>query len=180
MFKNKILCFILTIFYILIITTCTIPGGGSNSGSSNSGGTTVVNQTGCLLTLNITGSGTVNKTPNNQYYATGTNVTLLALPNQGYAFDHWEGDINATVNQATIFMNTNKSVTAVFVQSAATFTLTTAVTGSGTIAKNLDLTNYLTGTSVTLTATPTIGNIFDHWEGESYWFYKSGYYKYEC
>lgn len=87
-------CIILLILLLALLTNCSPPEESGSSGNTKP--TPGGNETGCLLTINITGSGTVDKNPIAQYYSTGTNVTLTALPNQGNAFDHWEGDINTT------------------------------------------------------------------------------------
>ena len=44
----------------------------------------------------------------------GTTVTLTAEPNPGWSFNRWDGDLNTMDNPVTLFMDSNKSVTAVF------------------------------------------------------------------
>ena len=83
------------------------------------------------LTIQITGHGTVAKTPDLQAYPYGTSVSLRArptLPDPGqqslispktpeprsWRFDHWEGDLTGTQNPKSITMNGNKTVRAVF------------------------------------------------------------------
>jgi hypothetical protein len=78
--KYWLLSFI--IIFFLILSCPTVRSGGGRSPLS------VNNNTGCLLTINITGSGSIGKTPDKQYYTTGSNVSLAALPDPGYAFDH--------------------------------------------------------------------------------------------
>jgi uncharacterized repeat protein (TIGR02543 family) len=58
-------------------------------------------------------------------------------------------------------MDGNKSVTAVFVQDQ--YTLTTNVTGLGSIALDPPGGTYLSGTSVQVTANAATGWHFDHW-----------------
>ena len=45
-----------------------------------------------------------------------SSVTITALPDEGYLFTAWYGDINATENPTTLIMDRNKSVVAVFIQ----------------------------------------------------------------
>ncbi|AUC14555.1 hypothetical protein BTO06_05070 [Tenacibaculum sp. SZ-18] len=67
------------------------------------------------LTLNAT-NGSINTNPNattNEFNA-GTEVTLLAIPNTGYIFDSWSGDITGATNPVNITMDADKTVTANF------------------------------------------------------------------
>jgi pectate lyase len=47
-----------------------------------------------------------------------------------------------------------------------TFTLTTNVSGSGTVSRNPNAASYTAGTVVTLTATPAAGFVFSGWSGD--------------
>jgi uncharacterized repeat protein (TIGR02543 family) len=117
-----------------------------------------------ILTLNTEGSGTVTANPSQGTYTSGTEVTLTATAATGWTFDRWEGDLTGNTNPATITMDADKTVTAVFTQNSYTLTVTT--TGNGTVAKAPDQAEYLHGTEVTLTATPSSGWVFDRWEGD--------------
>jgi len=66
--------------------------------------TTVVDPAGSGT---VTGGGTYNA---------GATATVNASPNAGYVFDHWSGDLSGSTNPTTILMNSNKSVTAHFVE----------------------------------------------------------------
>ena len=65
------------------------------------------------LAVNVVGSGTVTKNPDQQTYSAGTNVTLTAV-NGSQTFTAWSGDLNGNANPTVIVMNGNKSVTATF------------------------------------------------------------------
>jgi hypothetical protein len=69
------------------------------------------------LNVNIVGSGTVSKTPNQATYAGGTVVTLIANPAAGWSFSEWSGDLTGSANPTTITMNADKTVTATFTQT---------------------------------------------------------------
>jgi hypothetical protein len=72
-------------------------------------------------TLTVSGSnGSVTLNPTGGSYASGTIVTLTAVPNSGYAFSSWSGDLSGNTNPTTITMNGNKTVTANFVVSLCT------------------------------------------------------------
>lgn len=58
--------------------------------------------------------GTITAMPLPPYYYNDI-VTLTAIPNSGYAFDHWSGDLTGNQNPDTIIMDGNKSVTATFI-----------------------------------------------------------------
>ncbi|MCB9757576.1 MAG: C1 family peptidase [Candidatus Omnitrophica bacterium] len=66
-------------------------------------------------TLNTTATnGAVTRSPNQASYQAGDKVTLTAIPNKGYQFDSWSGDISSSSNPVTITIDGNKSVTANF------------------------------------------------------------------
>src|SRR5262245_57621336 len=118
------------------------------------------------LTTNVSGSGTVSRNPNAASYAAGTVVTLTATPAAGQQFTGWSGDLTGTTNPAQITMNANRTVTATFAPISTNFTLTTVVSGSGTITRNPNAATYASGTVVTLTATPAAGQQFTGWSGD--------------
>lgn len=66
------------------------------------------------LTVNVAGNGTVTKNPLNATYASGTNVTLTAVPSPNWTFQGWSGDVTGVQNPVNITMNGNKTVTATF------------------------------------------------------------------
>ena len=128
-----------------------------------------------VLTVKISpeGAGGVQVSPYGTYvgpgqvsYPAGTVVTLTAVfyLTQGQ-FDHWEGDLSGKNNPTTITMNANKSVTAVFVVGGVTCTLTTSVIGNGSINPSGGI--YNPGDQIILAATPTSGNEFIAWGGDT-------------
>ena len=114
------------------------------------------------------GGGTITKSPNQTMYPSGTSVQLTAVPATGYSFHHWAGSATGTTNPVTVVMDSNKTVSAVFVP-AITYTLTASVTptGKGTVSKNPNKTAYNAGEQVTLTASPAAGYAFDYWSGSA-------------
>jgi len=65
-----------------------------------------------LTTLSINGS--IVRYPNASLYASGSTVSLTAVPLSGYTFAGWSGDASGITNPITIQMISNKSVTASF------------------------------------------------------------------
>jgi uncharacterized repeat protein (TIGR02543 family) len=116
------------------------------------------------LTVNIAGSGSVTREPDQPTYALGAVVTLTATPAPGWSFSAWSGDLISGANPATITINSNTVVTATFTQNL--YTLTTLIVGSGNVARNPDQAPYVYGTVVTLTATPAAGWSFAGWSGD--------------
>ena len=84
------------------------------------------------LTSNPPQGGSINAVPSPPYYPNDL-VTLTAIPNQGYVFDQWSGDLTGTQNPDTILMNGNKSVTATFI---AGNTPPVAVDDAATVVEN--------------------------------------------
>lgn len=59
-------------------------------------------------------NGAISLNPPGGVYTNGTVVTVTAIPNSGYGFGNWSGDLSGSVNPTTIAMNGNKSLTANF------------------------------------------------------------------
>lgn len=71
------------------------------------------------LTISATTGGTTDPTPGGHDYNDGTPVEVDALPNSGYLFSYWSGDVSAgheTDNPVTVTVDGDKSITANFVQ----------------------------------------------------------------
>lgn len=66
------------------------------------------------LTISSNAGGTTNPVPGSYFYDLGTQVTVKAIPNSGYQFDSWSGDVTGTSNPITINMDNDKSITATF------------------------------------------------------------------
>jgi hypothetical protein len=68
------------------------------------------------LTVNVTGQGDVVLSPPGGTYPADTSVQLTANGDPGWHFDHWEGDMAGSANPDSIYMNGDKTVTAVFME----------------------------------------------------------------
>jgi uncharacterized repeat protein (TIGR02543 family) len=116
------------------------------------------------LTTNIVGSGTVTRDPHLVGYALGVVVTLTAVPDPGWSFGGWSGDLTGTTNPVTITMDGPKVVTATFTQDQ--YTLAVNVVEGGSVAADPAVGPYLHGQVVTLTATADVGWSFADWSGD--------------
>jgi len=119
-----------------------------------------------VLTTSVSGSGSV--VPSDGTYKKNNMVAIEAIADDGWFFDHWEGDLTGSVNPTTIRMSSDKHVIAVFAQEGVSqeYTLTTAVIGSGSITLDPSEGTYLEGTPVQLQATAISGWEFSYWQGD--------------
>ena len=69
-------------------------------------------------TLNtwVEGKGTMSPSPGTYDVPKMTAVTLVATPDDGWRFDHWDGDHSGTANPDKVGMTSDKNVIAVFVE----------------------------------------------------------------
>ena len=72
------------------------------------------------LTVDIVGDGSIIKLPDSTTYVYGETVELTAVPDFGWHFVEWSGDISGSDNPVSIEMTGNKSVNAVFEQDLLT------------------------------------------------------------
>ena len=124
--------------------------------------------TPAVLTVNVVGEGTVSPTVGTHNYAIGSTIGLNALPKSGtgYAFDHWEGDISTESSNTQILMDTDKTVTAVFVTPGDhTLTISKAGSGQGNPNPAPGVYSYLDGRQVYLSANAKSGSYFAGWSG---------------
>jgi uncharacterized repeat protein (TIGR02543 family) len=119
---------------------------------------------GPVYTLTETSpSGSVLFDPPGPVHFAGTVVTATAVPDSGYVFNGWSGDVSGTTNPTTVTMIGDTSVTANF--APATYTLTT-IAPNGSITLDPPGGIYAPGTLVTLTPTPAAGFQFQSWSGD--------------
>ncbi len=99
----------------LIDAGCSASGvfgnGTLDLGAIEYGGT--VDPTTYTLSTSTSGSGSISGAGT---YNSGTTVSVLANPASGWSFSNWSGDVSGSSNPISISMNSNKSVTAVFVE----------------------------------------------------------------
>jgi uncharacterized repeat protein (TIGR02543 family) len=112
------------------------------------------------------GGGTIARLPAATWYDPGTPVQLTAIPNSGYVFDHWSGDLSGTDNPATITMDSDKTVTANFQICQYQLTVAVSPEGVGTVECVPGGLIYDAGTVVTLTAVENAGYGFSEWSGD--------------
>ena len=116
------------------------------------------------LSITIAGHGTVTKDPDRAFYLDGSMVHLTALPQAGYHFVSWSGDLTSTNSDTTIILTANRSIIATFATTQFSLSLTST---NGTIAKNPSQPLYDSNAVVQLTAAPNTGYIFTGWSGDA-------------
>ncbi|MCK4299780.1 MAG: hypothetical protein KAX80_09610, partial [Planctomycetes bacterium] len=132
------------------------------------------------LGLTGTGSGSVRvdgilrSLPWSGQFIVGSSVTLEAVPDAGWQFDNWSGDVSWSGSTLIVTMDASKSLTANFTE-VATYTLSLGGTGSGSARVDGTLRSlpwsgqFAADTSVTLEAVPDAGWQFDNWSGDVSW-----------
>ena len=103
-------------------------------------------------------------------YVYQSEVRLTAIPDDGWEFFDWTGGLTGTQNPATLEMDRDLSVTAVFVPE--NFPITIQIEGEGTVTKTLVSgeeagSGYTFGSIVELTAVPEGGWEFSSWSGDA-------------
>ncbi|MEX1261883.1 MAG: InlB B-repeat-containing protein, partial [Balneolaceae bacterium] len=122
-----------------------------------------------LYKVNITAepneAGTVS--PDSLEVDEGEEIEITASPNENWIFDSWQGDHNGNTNPATIMVDSDKTISALFIKRE--YPLTISVEGEGTVSERVlqnKTTDYPQGTTVELTANPSTGWVFSHWVGD--------------
>lgn len=95
-------------------------GNGENTSDGGTGANNSINYYKLTVNIHPEGAGDVKVFPEREdyYYEEGEEVVLYAIPNEGYMFDHWDGDIEgATIYGDTLVltMDSNKTIDAYFI-----------------------------------------------------------------
>ncbi len=109
-----------------------------------------------------TGSGVVSPTVGAHTYLSGTHVPLTATATPPATFSGWSGDAGCA--EGLVTLDTDKTCIATFDQY---YTLTVAITGtgSGVISPTVGAHQFISGTEITLQASPVPGSAFTGWSG---------------
>jgi hypothetical protein len=125
------------------------------------------------LTIDSTEGGSATTPGEGTFtYGDAAVVALVAIPNSGYRFHRWSGDVSTItdVNAATtdIIMNGDYSITAGFEElPLGQYLLDIGSTVGGSVTEPGEgVSAYAEGTVVYLAAAPDAGNQFDRWIGD--------------
>ena len=139
----------------------------NNSGKSSDAEIEITVRNNMKLTISSGVGGTTEPEPGTYSYLIDSDVSVTALPDSGYRFSEWTGDVpsgHEEDNPLIITMDADKSIEANFIRQ---YTLTTAAGTGGTIDPSPGSYTYDTGTQVTVTATANTGYQFSSWSGDA-------------
>ncbi|MFC1997288.1 FG-GAP-like repeat-containing protein [Chloroflexota bacterium] len=117
------------------------------------------------VTTSTAGNGTILLNPDQTSYEENTPVTVTAVPADGWLFTEWSGDLTGSENPATLTVDSNKNITATFVEDLL-LTLTVNTVGNGTTVTSPSQAAYSYGETITITATADSGWGFDSWQSD--------------
>ncbi len=120
-----------------------------------------------VLTIDADEGGTTVPPPGVYHQSHGDTVTVEAVPDEGWHFSHWSGDVpdgQETNEEITIVIDGDKTITAHF--ERVYHILTVNIIGEGITVPSEGDHPYTYGTEVNITATPDEGWIFCHWSGD--------------
>jgi len=112
------------------------------------------------LDIDVTGDGTVTENPDKPEYTHGEEVQLTALPDEGWSFANWTGDLSGSDNPKIIVMDQSRSVTATFTRNQYTVNLVAEPQEGGTVTGGG---SYFFGVEATVTAQASDCYLFTGW-----------------
>lgn len=115
------------------------------------------------VNIEIFGNGSVEKQPDKNTYYENEEVQITAIPDAGWTFESWGGDINSTQIEINVTVDSTKNYSANFIQNK--YYITQEITGEGTINMNPEKEYYSYGDVVEVTAISEDGWIFSEWYG---------------
>lgn len=118
------------------------------------------------VTVYKEGEGTIKLNPDRTSFVRGSKVELEAVPEPGWVFEGWEGDVMGSENPKDVTVTSDMTIRAVFSNTNATYTLSVSPSGAGSVQVDPVQNNYKRGSQVTLTAQPAEGSLFSHWDGD--------------
>jgi hypothetical protein len=92
------------------------------------------------LEVQTMGGGSVAKSPDQTSYDYGTVVTVTATPSTGWFFGGWSGSAGGALNPLAVTINANKSITAIFLDSAPPVVSTTYPNGGESVQVGTSMT----------------------------------------
>ncbi|MEZ4512330.1 MAG: LamG-like jellyroll fold domain-containing protein [Chloroflexota bacterium] len=116
------------------------------------------------LDVAVVGNGSVGQTPLQPTYAYNDLVALNAVAETGWSFSGWSGDVTGSNATKNVTINSNKVITATFTQDS--YTVTTHVSGNGSVVVSPDQAGYVYGDVVSVLAVPDPGYTLQSWSGD--------------
>jgi hypothetical protein len=107
------------------------------------------------LSVAVQGGGRIDVTPDQPTYRYGDVVTLTAVPDAGWLFGGWSGDVSGNAHTVNVTILRDTAITAAFLEEPDV-TLTIDIVGSGGVYRDPDHPPRY-GVTVLLTASPAPG-----------------------
>lgn len=118
-----------------------------------------------LTTSVAKGNGSIS--PSGGSFANIQSVTITAIPDSGWMFDQWNGDLTGNTNPANLTMTSNKTVSANFIRDTRTYyTINLKASVGGSITQVPEGSRLPEGTKVTFTAAAIKDWHFNFWDGD--------------
>ena len=115
------------------------------------------------LTTTVIGNGMIEQDTSGKEFEYGTQIILTAVPDSGFVFRGWSGDVSSFENPLSISIEDHTSITATFTRPY--YKLIVGSSSGGTYTAVPDADSMLIGTPVTLTAVADPGWTFLNWTG---------------
>jgi len=117
------------------------------------------------ISLDVDGNGSTDPAMGTHEYNEGDMVSITAVPDEGWRFESWSGDVADPESANTIVkMDSDRVITANFSQIVHPVTI--AVNGGGSTTPMVGTHSFGEGTVVEITATPERGWRFESWSGD--------------
>ncbi len=113
------------------------------------------------LDIESQGKGKVTIEPQKEKYKVGEKIKLVAIPEKGWKFVEWSGDINKKENTIDIEVKENMTIKPIFEEEK--FTIKIEKTGEGNISINPDKEFFNNDETITIEAQPDEGWEFVKW-----------------
>ena len=119
------------------------------------------------VTVNVSGQGDVLLDPAGGVYAQYTPLQLTPVPDPGWYFIEWQGDLTGWDEPANLVVESDLVITAVFDTSPVPeYDVTVNVVGNGQVTLDPPTGPYRDQTLVTVAADPDSRWYLDRWEGD--------------
>ena len=105
---------------VLVMVLMAAGCGPSNDAGEFPGGE--VPEVTYTLSVGVSPAGGGSVSPSSGEFVEGTEVSVEAVPNDGWVFDRWSGDINSEENPLVFQIERNTSLTANFVSTESIYT----------------------------------------------------------
>ena len=117
------------------------------------------------ISLQVDGNGSTDPAMGTHEYNEGDTVNITAVPDKGWQFDGWSGDVtDPELTTTTFVVTSDKAITADF--SPIVHTISLEVDGNGYSDPTVGTHEYNEGGVVSITATPDEGWRFENWSGD--------------